>query len=73
MSIYNLLAGYGGAGLTTYKEIFANVTSTTWQVPDGVSSIIIKAWGSGGGGGKLVLHQDRTAAAAAVVVTFIPQ
>jgi hypothetical protein len=38
--------GEAGAGVTTFS------TSRTWNVPVGVSQLIVEAWGGGGGGGS---------------------
>lgn len=40
------------ADISEFKNFksFTNTTSTTWTVPDGVSRLLIEAWGAGGGG-----------------------
>ena len=32
------------------SQVYSTATSTTWVVPDGVTSITVKSWGGGGGG-----------------------
>lgn len=44
---------FGAANLTSVSSstVFASAESTSWTVPDGVTSVTVKAWGAGGGGG----------------------
>lgn len=41
----------GSTGLTSTTASWTSATTTTWQVPSGVTSLTFKGWAAGGGGG----------------------